>query len=116
MAGCDASVAPPNGAVGSCTSSLASGSTCQPTCNVGYNISGKTSCYTGTLTAASCTSITTKSVVRRKEEKDWFENYPEAVGAVAGIGAVLMIVGASCALRRHLYGRRVAPAAAPLAS
>ena len=51
---CDASTAPTNGGVGSCTSSLASGSTCQPTCNSGYTVSGTSSCSAGTLTAATC--------------------------------------------------------------
>ena len=51
---CDASTAPTNGAVGNCTSSLASGSTCQPTCNSGYTVSGTSSCSFGTLTAATC--------------------------------------------------------------
>ena len=51
---CDASTAPTNGGVGSCMSSLASGSTCQPTCNSGYTVSGTSSCSAGTLTAATC--------------------------------------------------------------
>ena len=53
---CDASTAPANGGVGDCPSSLASGSTCQPTCNSGYVVSGTTSCNTGMLTAATCSS------------------------------------------------------------
>ena len=52
---CDASTAPTSGAIGDCTSSLASGSTCQPTCNSGYTVSGTSSCTAGTLTAATCT-------------------------------------------------------------
>ena len=52
---CDASTAPTNGASGNCPSSLASGSTCQPTCNSGYTVSGMSSCTAGTLTAATCT-------------------------------------------------------------
>ena len=52
---CDASAAPVNGAVGDCTNSLASGSTCQPTCEKGYAVSGWSSCHTfGFLTAATC--------------------------------------------------------------
>jgi len=47
---CDASTAPTNGAVGTCTSSLASGSSCTPTCNTGYTLSGSRSCSSGTLT------------------------------------------------------------------
>ena len=51
---CDASTAPTNGTVGTCTNSLASGSTCQPTCDSGYTVSGTSSCTAGTLTAATC--------------------------------------------------------------
>ena len=51
---CDASAAPANGGVGDCTSSLTSGSTCQPTCDTGYTVSGPSSCSFGTLTAATC--------------------------------------------------------------
>jgi hypothetical protein len=50
---CDASEAPEHGAVGDCTASLASGSTCQPTCEEGYSASGTSSCLLGTLTAAT---------------------------------------------------------------
>ena len=57
---CDASAAPANGAVGDCRviagSTLASGSTCQPTCNAGYTVSGTSSCTLGTLTAATCSA------------------------------------------------------------
>ena len=56
---CDASAAPANGDVGTCTSAMAAGSTCQPTCNSGYQVSGVTSCSSdGTLTAATCDAIT----------------------------------------------------------
>jgi len=51
---CDASAPPANGAVGDCTSTLASGSTCQPTCNAGYTVSGTSSCLVGTFTTAEC--------------------------------------------------------------
>jgi len=51
---CDASAAPADGGVGDCTSSLASGSTCQPTCDDGYAVSGTSSCGLGVLTAATC--------------------------------------------------------------
>ena len=53
---CDASAAPTSGGVGDCTNSLASGSTCQPTCNSGYTVSGTSSCSAGTLTTATCTA------------------------------------------------------------
>ena len=54
---CDASGAPSNGGVGDCADSLASGSTCQPTCNSGYTVSGTSSCSAGTLTMATCAAI-----------------------------------------------------------
>ena len=51
---CDTSNAPTNGGVGDCTRFLPSGSTCQPTCDSGYIVSGTSSCTDGTLTAATC--------------------------------------------------------------
>ena len=51
---CDASVPPTNGGVGNCTNTLASGATCEPTCDAGYTVSGASSCTAGTLTAATC--------------------------------------------------------------
>eukprot|EP00230_Micromonas_polaris_P000019 CAMPEP_0119224246 /NCGR_PEP_ID=MMETSP1327-20130426/33566_1 /TAXON_ID=38833 /ORGANISM="Micromonas pusilla, Strain RCC2306" /LENGTH=1378 /DNA_ID=CAMNT_0007222523 /DNA_START=208 /DNA_END=4348 /DNA_ORIENTATION=+ len=47
---CNASAPPTNGGGGGCTSSLASGSSCSPTCNAGYSLSGSRSCSAGTLT------------------------------------------------------------------
>ncbi len=48
-------MAPANGGLGTCTSSLALGATCQPTCDAGYGVSGATSCSAGgVLTAATC--------------------------------------------------------------
>jgi hypothetical protein len=46
--------APTNGNLGSCTSALAAGAQCQPTCNPGYGVSGPMDCSaTGVLTSAS---------------------------------------------------------------
>ena len=53
---CDAAVPPDNGAAGTCTDTLASGSTCQPECDSGYTASGATSCTDRVLTAATCTA------------------------------------------------------------
>merc|ERR1711959_37506 len=61
---CDASAAPTNGAVGDCTKSLASGSTCQPTCSGGYTVSGKTSCLATVVTAATCQKDCTTKLVK----------------------------------------------------
>ena len=55
---CDASASPVNGGVGDCPSSLSSGSTCQPTCDEGYIVSGLSSCSLGTLTTATCRELT----------------------------------------------------------
>lgn len=56
---CDTSAAPTNGASGDCTASLAAGASCQPTCNAGYVVSGKTTCdSSATLKAASCKQAT----------------------------------------------------------
>ena len=78
---CDASGAPSNGGVGDCTDSLASGSTCQPTCNSGYTVSGTSSCSAGTLTMATCaaTVVSTSASASYWNEdtsvgslKDWY--------------------------------------------
>ena len=55
---CDASSPPANGAVGNCTDLLLNGTACQPTCDEGYIVSGKTSCdAAGMLTAADCREL-----------------------------------------------------------
>eukprot|EP00933_Yihiella_yeosuensis_P021141 TRINITY_DN16811_c0_g1_i1.p1 TRINITY_DN16811_c0_g1~~TRINITY_DN16811_c0_g1_i1.p1 ORF type:complete len:2351 (+),score=235.87 TRINITY_DN16811_c0_g1_i1:1056-7055(+) len=51
---CDASAAPVNGAVGTCSQFLSEGHTCQPRCNTGYVVSGVSSCNFGTLVPATC--------------------------------------------------------------
>ena len=51
---CDASTPPLNGGVGDCTDTLASGSSCVPTCNDGYTLQGVTSCTDRVLTPAPC--------------------------------------------------------------
>ena len=51
---CDASAPPENGAVGTCTSSLTSGTICQPTCGSGYTVSGFSYCSGGNFTSATC--------------------------------------------------------------
>ena len=55
---CDTSAEPENGGVGDCPSSLPSGSSCQPTCDEGYIVSGLSSCSLGTVTAATCRELT----------------------------------------------------------
>jgi hypothetical protein len=47
--------APANGGRGSCPSVLASGSSCEFTCNTGFTLKGAaTSCSAGVLTAQTC--------------------------------------------------------------
>ena len=51
---CNASVAPAHGGIGSCTSALAPGATCQPSCEAGYTVVGASSCSaSGWLTTAA---------------------------------------------------------------
>ena len=55
---CDASSAPTNGGVGTCTSSLPVGSTCQPVCDSGYTVSGATLCVAAASSSASLSAAT----------------------------------------------------------
>ena len=64
---CDASAPPANGGLGDCTTYLANGSTCQPTCNAGYTVSGTSSCSAGTLTSATCSKILCSTNQRVKD-------------------------------------------------
>ena len=56
-ASCDASAPPANGEVGDCTNELISGTTCQPTCDVGYAASGPSTCKDGVLSPAVCIGV-----------------------------------------------------------
>ena len=51
---CDAAVPPAKGGAGTCTDTLASGSSCTPTCATGYTVSGASSCLDRVLTSATC--------------------------------------------------------------
>ena len=53
---CDATAVGNNMVVGACAkrTALLSGSSCNPTCNVGYSLTQSTSCYEGVLTVATC--------------------------------------------------------------
>ena len=54
---CDASIAPNNGIVGNCDATLERGAECSLTCDVGFTVSGKSSCdANGVLAAAICDS------------------------------------------------------------
>jgi len=55
---CDASAPPANGGVGDCVEYMLGDTTCQPTCDEGYIVSGKSSCdAAGALTAAVCREL-----------------------------------------------------------
>ena len=45
---CDGSTIPVHGAIGSCSSAVTAGASCQPTCNTGYTVSGPAFCDLGT--------------------------------------------------------------------
>ena len=51
---CTGLTQPTDGYMGTCSSELTSGSSCQPTCVDGYTVSGATFCVAGTLTMATC--------------------------------------------------------------
>ena len=56
---CDASGSISHGTIGNCTSTLADGATCSPTCDTGYTLSGNRTCNNGTLNnTANCNLIT----------------------------------------------------------
>jgi len=76
---CNASIPPTNGGVGDCTSTLASGSTCQPTCNDGYTVSGNTTCQLGILTEATCEPSSCNAQITQPvsdfENNGWHSSY-----------------------------------------
>lgn len=45
---------PLNGSLGGCPSNLKSGASCEPTCNLGYDLSGSNQCVGSTLTRGVC--------------------------------------------------------------
>ena len=62
---CDASMPPLNGAVGTCTDTLVSGTSCVPTCGPYYVLEGVTSCTDRVLTEAVCTlDVTTRAELK----------------------------------------------------
>ena len=63
---CDASYPPVNGAVGTCTDTLVSGTSCVPECDAGYRAEGVTSCTDRVLTeVAVCTlDVTTRAELK----------------------------------------------------
>ena len=66
---------PVNGAVGNCTDTLVSGTSCVPECNAGYVLEGVTSCTDRVLTGGCVTlDVTTRAELKA------------AVDACVGIG------------------------------
>merc|ERR1712159_330128 len=84
---CDVSAAPANGAVGGCNSTLASGSTCQPTCDTGYTVYGASSCTAGTLTPATCTKNPTTTTTAKPVDHDDHDHSPSP-GVVDGASTI----------------------------
>jgi hypothetical protein len=58
---CDASSTITNGALNDCTSTLAHGATCTPTCDSGYTLSGIRSCSAGMLDDSAMCTMTSDS-------------------------------------------------------
>ena len=46
-----------NGEAGSCTDNQESGSSCRPLCNVGYKLTGRSTCKDGVYTSATCDAV-----------------------------------------------------------
>jgi len=86
---CDASTPPTNGGNGTCTENLASGSSCQPTCDTGYTVSGTSSCEAGQLTPATCEPDSCEAV-------DSTINVKNANHIYCGNGGVAGGVAGSC--------------------
>merc|ERR1711871_779573 len=63
---CDASTPPTNGAKGDCTSTLAAGASCSPTCNTGYTVTGQSTCGFKGVLSATATCAANPTVVSRK--------------------------------------------------
>ena len=73
-ANCDASGAIANGALNDCTTALAHGSECTPTCDTGYVISGIRSCSGGTLIdTAVCISSPYEHGRRLLQASSWIQ-------------------------------------------
>jgi hypothetical protein len=74
---CDASAPPENGSVGDCTDSLASGSSCQPDCDDGFEADGTSKCYAGVFEAATCVEQTCEAGTTAYGD-ECFPNSPES--------------------------------------
>ena len=102
-ANCDASGAIANGALNDCTTALAHGSECTPTCDTGYVISGIRSCSGGTLIdTAVCISSPYEHGRRLLQASSWTQVGADIDGEAAddspGIGIDV--------LGRHARGDR----------
>jgi hypothetical protein len=92
---CNANSAPSNGAIGNCSTMLASGATCQPECNRGYIVSGASSCKNGTLVAATCQrSLTIDMWVHVASLRKTVEPLCQLgwIALIASIGGVLLTI------------------------
>ena len=101
-ASCDASGAITNGAPGSgCTSTLAHGTSCSPTCDSGYTLSGTRSCSAGTLTDNAMCSGALRCVRRPRtvpwlmhlDPRGWRDMHPHLQHRVHLVGIKVVLDG-----------------------
>eukprot|EP01047_Picozoa_sp_COSAG01_P016762 COSAG01_NODE_868_length_13035_cov_4.786024_6_plen_677_part_00 len=95
---CDASAAPANGGVGSCTNSLPTGSTCAPTCNPSFRLVGTASCTlnagtnTGVFSGAAC--VANQCIAGSGTRTGFALSAAAATSTtVAGLGVIACYVG-----------------------
>ena len=108
-ANCDASGAIANGALNDCTSALAHGSECTPTCDTGYVISGIRSCSSGTLIdTAVCISSPYEHGRRLLQASSWIQVGGdidgEAAGDKSGSSVSMSSDGTRMAIGAHVNG------------
>jgi hypothetical protein len=77
---CDASEPPAHGTAGDCTANLESSKTCQPKCNDGYTVSGKSSCDKGVVTAATCSAALKCELVYKQDCSDRYGFWSDVDG------------------------------------
>ena len=108
-ANCDASGAIANGALNDCTTALAHGSECTPTCDTGYVISGIRSCSGGTLIdTAVCISSPYEHGRRLLQASSWIQVGGdidgEAAGDKSGSSVSMSSDGTRMAIGAHVNG------------
>lgn len=84
---CDSITVPANGGQGDCdlSTGLAHDTTCTPTCDTGYTLSGLSSCNDGTFTSATCVADSGGGAGCTRDCVDILESY-NAAGCCGGDG------------------------------